>query len=89
MYDARSVETIGRQVDLIAAAADRPGSADTARLVGHLYLLAEDLVGRDHTPDLVMKARIHDLIGTLTASPTPKVSDRRHAPTVADRDHEG
>lgn len=78
MYDPRSLETIGHQVDLIAAAARRPGGADPARLASYLYLLAEDLVGRYQAPDVATKARIHDLIRTLAAAPVRTVPTRHH-----------
>lgn len=78
MYDARSLAQIDHQVDLIAAAAQRVPPSDPARLTGFLYLLAEDLVGRDHAPDLALKARIRDLIGGLATSPVPAVTTRHH-----------
>lgn len=78
MYDARSLAMIDHQVTLIAAAATHtPGSAST-RLTGYLYQLAEDLIGREQPPDLAMKARIHDLIESLAASPIPTVPARHH-----------
>ena len=78
MYDARTLAMIDHQIDLIAAAANRVPGSDPARLTVFLYLLAEDLVGRDHAPDRAMKARIHDLIDRLATRPAPGVPTRHH-----------
>lgn len=71
MYDARSLAVIDHQVELIAAAARRLPGTDAHRLTGHLYLLAEDLIGRDQGPALAMKARIQALIAGLTPTAVP------------------
>lgn len=65
MLEPRSLTTINHLLNMMETSSGTADFSNRALMVRHLYLLAEDLIGRFAASDLDSKVRIQLLIITL------------------------
>jgi hypothetical protein len=64
-FEPRTPDRIEHLCEVIEHSAANVDSRRRHSMISELYLLAEDLIGLDATPDVILKARVHRLIAEL------------------------